>query len=379
MNATYSGDLVRAGRQAREQFYDARGYGRPDDGGIALDPVEAAHLLYRGDLDTVVDGRTDEQLDFRSFLASTAVSEVAFFVYKDLRDRGFYLSPTREDWVEDTTGDFVVYPRGEGPWDDTVAYRVRAVSERADVTAETLRTLREDAGSDATESSNANGSAVSSDATESSDESGVLAVVDEESELTYLEVTEPAVEGSTDHDLPAVSGDLLADRVLVWEPSTALHDRAFYGQRLDDNGGAVQLSLVEAAYLARQGVLDAVDDEDGAVADDEQAVIERGREVEGERFDRRLQVYSDLRSSGIVPKTGFKFGADFRTYADVESVDDLGHSELLVRVLEPTHVFAPRDLALDVRLAHGVRKRMVFALTDANDGIDWLSVSRLTP
>ena len=366
MDAVYSGELVRAGRQAREQFYDARGYGRPDDGGIVLDPVEAAHLLYRGDLDAVVDGRTDEQLDFRSFLASTAVSEVAFFVYKDLRDRGFYLSPTRPDWVADTTGDFVVYPRGEGPWDEAIAYRVRAVSERGDVTAGTLRTLCEDAGSDATESAD-------------DSESAVLAVVDEESELTYLEVTDPTVSGSTDHDLPSVSGDLLADRVLVWEPPTALHDRAFYGQRLDDNGGAVQLSLVEAAYLARQDVLELVDDGDSDAATDERAVTERGREVEGERFDRRLQIYSELRSSGVVPKTGFKFGADFRTYADVESVDNLGHSELLVRVLPQTHAFAPRDLALDVRLAHGVRKRMVFALTGANEGIDWLSVSRLTP
>ncbi len=375
MDAVYSGDVVRAGRQAREQFYDARGYGRPNDGGVVLDPVEAAHLLYRSDLDTVLDGRTDEHLDFGAFLASTAVSEVAFFVYKNLRDRGFYLSPTREAWVADTTGDFVVYPRGEGPWDETVAYRVRAVSERADVTAATLRTLSEDAGSPAAESSDkANGNAVST-----GNGTGVLAVVDEESELTYLEVAKPDVSGSTDHDLPAVSGDLLADRVLAWEPPTALHDRAFYGQRLDDNGGAVQLSLVEAAYLARQGVLSLADDGDGDATTDEAAVIERGREVEGERFDRRLQVYTALRSSGIVPKTGFKFGADFRTYADVESVENLGHSELLVRVLPPTHAFAPRDLALDVRLAHGVRKRMVFALTDANEGIDWLSVSRLTP
>ena len=361
MDAVYSGDVIRAGRQAREQFYDARGYGRPDDGGVVLAPVEAAHLLYRGDLDAVVDGRTDEQLDFRAFLASTAVSEVAFFVYKDLRDRGFYLSPTRDEWVADTTGDFVVYPRGEGPWDDAVAYRVRAVSERADVTAGTLRTLAGEDGPDG------------------ASEAGVLAVVDEESELTYLEVTTPSVSGSTDHDLPPVSGDLLADRVLVWEPPTDLHDRAFYGQRLDDNGGAVQLSLVEAAYLARRDSLELVDDGDSDAATDEGAVIERGREVEGERFDRRLQVYSELRSSGVVPKTGFKFGADFRTYADVESVDNLGHSELLVRVLPPTYAFAPRDLALDVRLAHGVRKRMVFALTDANDGIEWLSVSRLTP
>jgi len=85
-----------------------------------------------------------------------------------------------------------------------------------------------------------------------------------------------------------------------------------------------------------------------------------------------------LRGRGIVPKTGFKFGADFRTYASVDSVDDLGHSEHLVRVLPADHAFEPRSLALDVRLAHGVRKRMVFALTGPDD-IEWLSVARLTP
>jgi tRNA-intron endonuclease len=353
MDATYDGDLVRAGRQAREQFYDARGYGRPDDGGIVLDPVEAAHLLFRGDLDAVVDGRTDggDRLDSRGFLASTAVSEVAFFVYKNLRDRGFYLSPARPGWVDDATGDFVVYPRGDGPWDDTIAYRVRAVSERVDVSAGELRSL----------------------ATVGGEGTGVLAVVDEESELTYFELDAPTITGSTHHDLPAVEGDLLADRVLVWDPPAPLHDRAFYGQRLADEGGAVQLSLVEAAYLASQGTLSVGED------DDERAVVDRGRSVEGERFDRRLRVYGALRTAGVVPKTGYKFGADFRTYADVESVDDLGHSELLVRALPAEHTFAPRDLALDVRLAHGVRKRMVFALTGASDGIDWLSVQRLTP
>ncbi len=355
MDATYDGDLVRADRQAREQFYDARGYGRPDDGGIALDPVEAAHLLFRGDLDAVVDGRggSGDRLDFRAFLASTAVSEVAFFVYKDLRDRGFYLSPTRESWVDETTGDFEVYPRGDGPWDDTTAYRVRAVSERAAVSADEMRAL----------------------ATADGEGTGVLAVVDEESEVTFLEIETPTLTGSTHHSIPDIEGDLLADRVLVWDSPRALHQRAFYGQQLDQGGDAVQLSLVEAAYLASQGHLTVEDSRSGGEA----AVIERGRDVEGERFDRRLRVYSSLRTAGVVPKTGFKFGADFRTYADVDDVDNLGHSELLVRVLSTDHDFSPRDLALDVRLAGGVRKQMVFALTDTDGDIEWLTVGRLTP
>ncbi|WP_277542579.1 tRNA-intron lyase [Haloarcula laminariae] len=331
MQLTLDGDIVRAGSRARERFYDSRGYGHARNGDLDLAPVEAAHLCYRGDIDAV-DGMAVDEL-----LASGAVSAMEFLVYKDLRDRGFYLTPAREGWVDDPAGaDFVVYPRGKGPWDDKVAYRVTVVGERDDVPAASLGDC-------------------------------VLAVVDEESELTYLDTSRRTVEGTSAAEVPEVHGTLLSERVLCWEPPEALYQQAFYGQQLDED--AVQLSLVEAAYLAREGTL--------TVDGGETAVVERGRDVEGDRFDRRLQVYAALRDAGVVPKTGFKFGADFRTYADVESVEDLGHSELLVRVLPASHAFEPRDLALDVRLAHGVRKTMVFALV--GDGVEWVQVERLTP
>jgi len=66
-------------------------------------------------------------------------------------------------------------------------------------------------------------------------------------------------------------------------------------------------------------------------------------------------------------------------YESFSTVSDLSHSDSLVRVVPRDHTVFPRDLSLDVRLAGGVRKRMVFALTGANGGIDWLSVARLTP
>jgi tRNA-intron endonuclease len=40
--------------------------------------------------------------------------------------------------------------------------------------------------------------------------------------------------------------------------------------------------------------------------------------------------------------------------------------------------FDPRELALDVRLAGGVRKTLVVALVDG-DAVEWRSVARLTP
>ena len=342
MDVTFDGERVYAGNDARERFYDSRGYGTPCGGDLELSAVETAHLLYRGDLDSVRDTRDGNSLDFHAFLASRAVSEVDFFVYKDLRDRGFYLSPAESD------ADFHVYPRGKGPWDNEIAYRVRAVSERTEVDTGQLRKLSASTGT------------------------GVLAVVDEESEVSYFELGQPVVEGSTDHDIAEMTGELLADRVLVESPPESLHQHAFYGQRLDQDRDAVQLSLVEAAFLAGEGLLSLKGD-----SDDQQAITGRGRAVEGDRFDRRLRVYEQLRNSGVVPKTGFKFGADFRTYADVESIDNLGHSEYLVRVLPGKYVFSPRDIALDVRLAHGVRKEMLFALVD--DDTEWLSVTRLTP
>ncbi|WP_380680364.1 tRNA-intron lyase [Salinigranum sp. GCM10025319] len=388
MQGTLDADgTVRLGGDARQRFYDSSGYGRPTGGdGLELAPVEAAHLLQRGDLDAVVaDGK---ELDFRAFLARTG-AVLAFVVYKDLRDRGFYLSPagreaesanTDADAVADAdaTADFVVYPRGSGPWDDEVAYRVRVVGERESILVRTLGDV-------------------------------VLAIVDEDGELTYFETARETPGGTLDADPPAgLVGTLLADRVLVWEPPDALYEDHFYGQRLygrNADAGPIQLSLVEAAHLARRGALTVVDGENGTgngevndngevdgdgtgtadvndagdAGDAAVAVVARGRDVEGDRFDRRLRAYTAIRAAGGVPKSGFKFGADFRVYESFSTVSELSHSDSLVRVVPRGHAALPRDLSLDVRLAGGVRKRMVFALTDANGGVDWLSAARLTP
>jgi tRNA-intron endonuclease len=288
-------------------------------------------------------------MGFREFVTSRGEAfGPRFLVYLDLRDRGFYLSPAREGWVADPAGaDFLVYPRGKGPGDGEVAYRVRVLGERTDVLADSLGDT-------------------------------VLSVVDEEGDLTYLETEEIQPEGETAFTFEeTVTGSLLADRVLVWDPPEALHERGFYGQPLEGRAAdydVLHLSLVEAAYLAAQGRLRL--DDGGSV----ERLVECGREVEGDRFDRRLRTYRALRDAGTVPKTGFKFGADFRVYREVDTVENLGHSEYLIRVLPSGYQFAPRDLALDVRLAHGVRKRMVFALERANgETIRWLAVSRLTP
>ena len=395
------GESVHVGGDARQRFYDSRGYGRPLDGNaVALSRVETAHLLFRGDLAgvTLGDGNgSADPVDFERFVADSAAAVdgflIRYLVYADLRDRGFYLSPARDPWpggradVPDAV-DFVAYERGSTPREGAVEHPVRVVGERESIPVDGL--------------------------------SGqTLAVVDEESDITYFGAETADVTGATRYDPPStLTGELVGDRVVLWDAPDALYERGFYGQRLTGRAAAVegvlQLSLLEAASLAADGVLrltdstsgvdvasgvDVVDGTDAAAADSSHsadpaaavaAILDRGQAVEGDRFDRRLAVYRALRARQTVPKTGFKFGADFRTYRDVDTVDDLPHSAHLVRVVRPSHRFTPRELSLDVRLAGGVRKELVFAVVDeegarqrgesvTDDAIRWLSVGRLTP
>jgi len=348
MEARRSDDEIVVGGHARQQFHDARGYGRPLGGNeIALAPIEAAHLLYRGDLDAV-DG-----VDFPAFFESIEAEGTGarFLVYADLRSRGFYLAPEREGWVEEPREgvDFTVYERGADPTGGPVAHRVRAIGERAGVPAATPGGL-------------------------------TLAVADEEGSVTYFETDRRGIDGGTRFDPPAAEGTLLSDRVLIADPPGSLYERGFYGQPVGghEEGEATQLSLVEAAFLAREGSL-SLEGPPPVEETTAAAIEERGRSAEGEHFDRRLAAYVALRGEGAVPKTGFKFGADFRTYREVTTVEELAHSEALVWVLPAGYVFEPRELALYVRLAGGVRKRAVFAIVDGASEVSWLSVDWVTP
>ncbi len=364
MDGTLRDGEVVVGGDARQRLHDARGYGRPLPGGeVALAPVEAAHLLLDGHLDSV-DG-----MDLPDLLAAVGGDGLArrLAVYADLRERGFYLSPARPAWLADGVDaspdavntatpdagdaapavDLVVYRSGTEPREGEVAHRVVVVGERERVPAATLGDV-------------------------------ALAVADDEGAVSYFETGRPEPGGATRVDLPTgLPALVLDDRVLVRDHPPDLYERGFYGQplRVDDPNRDLpeylQLSLTEAAYLADRGAI--------AVEGSPSSVHEAGRALAGDRFDRRLAAYAALRDADVAPKTGFKFGADFRTYDAVGTVSDLGHSERLVRVLPADHQFSPRGLALDVRMAGGVRKEMHYALVDPAGDVAWLSAGRLRP
>jgi len=84
-----------------------------------------------------------------------------------------------------------------------------------------------------------------------------------------------------------------------------------------------------------------------------------------------------LRERKLVVKTGFKFGTHFRVYKQVERLLKVPHSEYLVHTVPKDHIFLPPVLSRAVRLAHSVRKQMIFAYPDKD--IKYLEIRRLKP
>ncbi|TGC11391.1 tRNA-intron lyase [Methanolobus halotolerans] len=343
-------DRVLSGKKAVNELYRTGYYGRPKEDSLELTLVEAAYLLYKNKLDIELDNRI---LEFEEFFTEAAKRqqyfELKYIVYKDLRERGFY--------VQSGVTDFRVYPRGGHPGKAPAKSFVYVRSERIPMPLTDLLP--------------------SVNAAENVRKQMILAIVDEESDLTYYEVKKVNPKGKTDVIRPAgdlIRSTLLKDRVLVWQAAHAqyLHRNGFYGKPLDDE--RLQLSLVESAYLLNLGLIRIQNSDTGNDPGiDEFSLLASSIEPD---FLRKYRAYADMRNGGLVPKTGFKFGTHFRVYADAVSLEKIPHSEYLVHTVAVDHVFMLPVMSRAVRLANSVRKRMLYAIGE-RDGMMYLDIGRI--
>ena len=348
MKGILQGDRVIFGAEAVPELYETLYYGRIKGDKLELALVEAAYLLDREKISVTADGK---QMTFRELfiLASQAqeLFELKYIVYRDLRERGYFVQPG--------VIDFRVFPRGGRPNVTPSKYFVHVISERkplplADIVGNLQAALNVR-------------------------KEMVLAIVDEESDITYYGVKANTLKGQM--SLPGIAPEpdkatLLEDRVVIWDHglSETLHGQGFYGNPLDEH--RLQLSLVESAYLIMRGRLKVADRSGALMTLD--AFVARALVFEPE-FEMKLKVYADLRDKGLVAKTGFKFGSSFRVYEQVESVAKIPHSRFLVDAHGFDYVFHLQALSRSVRLANSVRKEMVFAYE--KDGIHYFSLGRI--
>jgi len=331
------------------QTYNRGFFGQPlRGGGLALSLLESVFLQEAGRLEVASRGRTVGIKELlRAANRSTPQFEIKYVVYRDLRQRGYV--------VEEDAGpfDFRVLPRGGAPGKTPAKHWVQALSERAVFDIEALAAHLEKAAG--------------------ARKSLLLAVVDEESDLTYYAVKRVAPAGHEKPSRPAEvpTAHLLEDRAMVVDEAqgAALSACGFYGKVL---GRRLQLSLIEAAYLLKRGDIEV------RMADSDRKIslaglLQRARRAQPD-FDLRLRVYEDLRGRGIVAKTGFKFGAHFRAY---DGNPQVHHAKYLIHALPAKYRGMWPEVSRAVRLAHGVRKQLLFGA--AGTEIAYLRLERVRP
>ncbi|MHA2495888.1 MAG: tRNA-intron lyase [Candidatus Hodarchaeales archaeon] len=116
----------------------------------------------------------------------------------------------------------------------------------------------------------------------------------------------------------------------------------------------LELTLMEALYLAEKGQLEVLQDEKVLSIED----MRRKFSACFDQFDDQYTVYADLRNLRYIPRPGLKFGADFSVYQRGPGID---HSPFLVQVFIRGSKIQPIDLVRAGRLATSVRKRYVIA------------------
>ncbi len=338
-----------SGRDASALFSKGS-HGTPKSGGaLELTLVEAAYLVEAGRL-RVVDG--ERTVSLPALLTQGGAGddrfEVRYLVYREFRERGYVV---REE-PPSAQIDFSVRARG-APAKAPSSMWVQAFSERGSFTA----------GEAYSYVSRASGLG----------KKPVLAVADEEGDITFYELAVglPKAKAKKAEGDP-VCATLVGDRAVVeGEAAEALgNSEEMFGKPLKE---MLRLSLIETAFLVEERRL--VVAHKGKDSLSAKEIIEMGKERHPD-FPLRLAAYRDLRHLGLLPKTGFKYGSDFRVY-DRESGSP--HARFLVHAVPSSHSSSWSELARAVRLAHGVRKRLVLALVSPNQSVQYLHVSWARP
>jgi tRNA-intron endonuclease, archaea type len=334
VKATFDGTTVRTGKDGKP-LYEQSGYGRPDGDGLRLSPQEALYLLHRQKIE--VPGYTFDTLfsvfsDQPDFMRS-------FLVYRDLRERGYV--------VQTGPHDFRVFRRGEKPGKGESLYLVRVLSERDLIRFGKL--IEEVV------------------ASKNMRKQYVLAVVDDEDELTYYEIKLPKLADACSTLPPPGRHNavLVGKSAMVGIAEGSDLEQAGYGKRLDPE--RLILAPVELLYLMGTGTITLGR---GTQTVNPAEFLKIAGDTDQELAIKNA-VYAELRSHDYTPRTGYKFGHHFRVYCGKNV-----HSDLLVHAVAKEAELQMSVISRSVRMAHSVKKKMFFGAVHSS-GIQFVEFARI--
>ncbi len=172
-------------------------------------------------------------------------------------------------------------------------------------------------------------------------------------------------------------GELVDSKVLIFDKSDEIYESGFYGKPLDSR---LELSFVEALFLLKKEKIRVM--KDGKKIDFHE-LYEIAKTVDN-RLAERYRVYEELRERGLLVRSGFKFGCDFRVYErGVKLIkgpkSQKEHTKWIVFCVPEDYSCSFQELSRAIRLAHNIRARMLWAIVDNEGDVTYYQCVRETP
>lgn len=289
---------------------------------LQLNLIEAV-FLYEEKKISISDDKGERSLEEMLLYSNKKIEDFdnKYVIYRDLRKRGL---------VIDIDNHFLVYPRGKNQHNSDPEYSLVPISEGSVF--------------------------VLDDVFKWSKENVVIGVVDEDSDITYYEMKSIDISGKY-VEKNYGEGFVVGDRVLI---SDNKYIDKKYRKKIGDY---VELSMIEAAYLMMKKKLKLKNCDD---------VIKYAKKRDRD-FEKKFLLYKDLKNRNLYVRTGFRYGTHFRVYTQINN----GHAPFLLHILTQDEEW--QKISRAVRLAHGVRKSMVFARIAKNQDIEYIKMERFKP
>lgn len=329
------------------RIYNKGYFGKPlSGGGLELNLLEAIYLSESGRLEIFDEDENEVSISDIMKYNKKDRFLVNYPVYKDMRMRG-YVVKNASDPVN-----FRVFPRGGAPGKTQTKYWIKSNTETDSFSiTNILMTLKK---------------------VKQLKKIFLQGLVDEEGDVTYYKITTIDLKGET----PKTSQNILNSKlynnkvIIEDEDSKELHEQGFYGDLEEDR---LNMSILEALYLSEINALDVKNRFDNKELKPED-ILSKGIDNQDD-FKLRYEIYKDLRSKDLVPKTGFKYGAVFRAY---EGDPDEHHAEYIVQPINDDYECSWYEISRAVRVAHSVKKKFLFGIKKEDD-IKYVKINRVTP
>jgi len=167
------------------------------------------------------------------------------------------------------------------------------------------------------------------------------------------------------------------DKIIATKDAEHIYEPGYYGKHM---GNRLELALVEALLLLKRGRIRVFKDENQLKFEE---LYDHATKLD-RRLPHRYRVYEDLRERGLLVRTGFKFGCDYRVYErgvqlkkGPKSAKE--HTKWIVFCVPEDFTMSFQELSRSVRLAHNIRARMLWAIVDNEADCTYYIIQRMKP